>query len=166
MNLFAVSKDPYECAVTLDDKRLGKICLESAQIISTVMALQNREGPYKATHTNHPIVLWANDDDRNFSWVVKYNHALGIEFFLRFNKPHASYLAIQKQEIITTDQPPRSFVNCARNKEFELDFTWDSDVHRAYRRYLAVRWTKTDIKEPRWSNSMPPRWFKHGINLW
>ena len=41
------------------------------------------------------------------------------------------------------------FVNCARNKDLDLDYTLELDVCLAYKMYLEERWKYDKIK-PKW----------------
>jgi len=88
MNIFVSSFDPIESAQFLDDKRVVKMCLESAQILSTVMNENGLNGPYKTTHKNHPIVKWVKESSENYWWLIEHFSALCDEYNLRFNKEH------------------------------------------------------------------------------
>jgi len=61
MNIFVVSPDTMECAKALDDLRLNKMIIETAQLLSTAMRVQGYTGNdiYKSTHVNHPCAVWA-----------------------------------------------------------------------------------------------------------
>ena len=66
MNIFVSSFDAREAAKALDDKRLIKMVLETAQILSTNINLAGlRQGPYKTTHQNHPAVVWCRQSHAN-----------------------------------------------------------------------------------------------------
>lgn len=166
MNLFVTSPNHYECAIALDDKRLNKMCVETAQILST--ALWHRGiidvNLYKPVMIHHPIVLWAKEKDENL-WFTYLNFcSLFTEYFHRFNKKHATskncflfyqlvYKSLEKEDLVKH----LDFCNCARNTSLNLDFTNVSDVFQAYRMYLNARW-KTDKREPKWTNRTPPAW--------
>lgn len=162
MNLFVTSPNPYECAIALDDKRLNKMCTETAQILSTALWHRGFVDPnlYKPVMVNHPIVLWATEKDENlwFTWNMLFN--LSRVYVESFNKIHE---ATRKLDLILhyidnlPFSEPLSFHNSARNLSLNLDFTHIPDVCEAYRAYLNVRW-KTDKREPKWTNREPPKW--------
>ncbi len=65
MQLFVTDINPAVCARHLDDVRLNKIIVESAQLISTSHP-ELIHKPYKATHINHPLVVWISEDIENY----------------------------------------------------------------------------------------------------
>lgn len=69
MNIFATSPDPTACAQALDDKRVVKMVLESAQVICTVLNSRGIPTPYRSTHEHNPITLWSHDDD-HLAWLT------------------------------------------------------------------------------------------------
>jgi len=134
MNIFATDPCPIKCAQYLDDKRVVKMCLETAQILSTVCG----EG-YRPTHKNHPVVKWAKD---NYGWTLEHFMALSNEYYLRYGKIHKcnSLLKTFIDNRIETLGTP--FVNCTTYKHIP-------DVHMAYKLYLNDKWD-TDKREPTW----------------
>jgi hypothetical protein len=57
MNIFVTSICPIESVQALDNKRLIKMILESAQILSTAIWLNSKQSHselYRATHIKHP----------------------------------------------------------------------------------------------------------------
>ena len=137
MNIFATSKCPIECAKYLDDKRVIKMCLETAQILSTITGVG-----YKPTHRNHPAVLWAKD---NFSWTLEHFVALCNEYYLRYNKIHKSSELLKDFIENSIEDKVTPFVNCTTYKHVE-------DIHLAYQLYLNDKWD-TDKREPTWYRS-------------
>lgn len=169
MNVFAVDKSPLLCARALDDKRLIKMILETAQILCTVMnkAAGFQLTPYRSTHANHPITLWA-DDARNFNWLLLLGLAYGEEYEYRFDKRHASQDIIEAIDLewavmhVETGQSkplyPHSWCNAARRGDLGIDFAHVADTHRAYRLYLSARWPR-DKRAPAWRRRNPPDWY-------
>jgi hypothetical protein len=162
MNIFAVDKDVHLCARALDDKRLVKMTLETAQIMCT--AMQHYGWPdtvYKPTHENHPVVLWAKASPHNLSWVRNYLEALGFEYILRFGKTHKSYKDTmrERRELIGFGSMGQAteFANCTRRNGFGVDFRHVTPVTEAYKLYLNARW-KNDKREPKWTDREPPSW--------
>ena len=163
MNLFATSKDPRECAHALDDKRLGKMQLETAQLLCAGAAQWGViYAPYKPTHMSHPVSLWVRASQHNFVWAARYGAELDTEWQYRFGRRHKSgvvCVSIQNElsSLYLNVHEPLSFMNCARNSGLGLDYTGDADVQRAYQNYLCARWLQ-DARMPTWTRRGPPEW--------
>lgn len=104
MNIFYLDSNPQKCAVYHCDKHVVKMIVEYTQILSTTHRLidgeyieaekvyklpDERESMlYKATHINHPSVLWARTSVQGY----KYTHTLLTylleEYKIRYNKTH------------------------------------------------------------------------------
>lgn len=156
MNIFVTSFDPFESAQVLDDKRVIKMILESAQILSTVMNENEIKGPYKSTHKNHPVVLWVKESSENYWWLIEHFQALCEEYSLRFNKEHkcSQYheLFVDGYFELIQDDKLTNFVNCTKFKEIK-------EVTQAYRLALIDKW-KNDKRPPKWTNSIAPEWYR------
>ncbi len=147
MNIFATSECPTKCAEYLDNRRLVKMVLETAQIISTVIYKQDIKYHfinqlYKPTHMHHPCVIWAGKSEINLRWLFQHFQALCLEYTKRYNRVHKCYQFenIFKRYIgycfITG---PESFINCAANKKLGISYKNIKDTHLAYRLYLNKR---------------------------
>jgi hypothetical protein len=154
MNIFVTSDSPIECAKYLDDKRVNKMCLETAQMLCTALRQHGVEDErlYKQTHVNHPANKWVRKNLSNFMWTYEHFRSLLDEYSKRSNKIHGcsrllniieEYFQVIPKGIQT------SFVNCAANKKLNLDFKYIEDVYDAYKLYLKERW-KTDKRTPKW----------------
>lgn len=157
MNIFATSDDPMACAMALDDKRVIKMVLETAQMLCTVLHLRGIEVPYRPTHSTNKLVEWAKEPAHLY-WLLRHGFALDAEYSHRFGKRHASGVVIDslRQYIERTKDQPETYVNAARHGSLGIDFS-DRPVHAAYRRYLNARWPG-DKRKPVWTNRQPPRW--------
>jgi|ERR1043165_322676 hypothetical protein len=147
MNIFASSPDPEQCASFLDDKRLVKMVLETAQLLSTAINVCGSGiGPYKTTHVNHPCSIWTRESVRNYTWLVWHFEALCEEYTKRYKKVHKC------------QQHLRAFVNGANLMPIKDStpfpnctiFKQCADTHQAYRDYLEYKW-KNDKRTPKWS---------------
>ena len=157
MNIFATDPCPVASAQALDDSRVRKMTVETAQIICTVLHMRNEPAPYKPTHRNHPLTLWAAERPGNLYWLWRHGMALGAECEYRFDKGHKSFDVIQRLPVdLNMNCSPN--VNCASNKAFDLDFK-HLPVHEAYRTYLNARWP-LDKRRPLWTKRGPPSWAK------
>ena len=157
MNIFATSSDPIECAKFLDDKRCVKMCLETAQILSTVLHLRGHGGPYKPTHIHHPAVQWAAASRKNYQWTLQHFVALCDEYQARYHKVHKCKgllkdFVLLGQQATFPDWKQTPFVNCAANASLGISYKDIEDVHTAYKLYLSDRWD-TDKRTPTWHGS-------------
>lgn len=156
MNIFVSSFDPVESAQVLDNSRLIKMILESAQILSTVLHLNNIKSPYKPTHKNHPVVKWTNESSENYWWLLEHFQALCHEYEDRFHKTHKSsqyhdnFVDGYFQLNLTNDMTP--FVNCTK-------FSNIKEITQAYRLALIDKWNN-DKRPPKWTNCSPPEWYR------
>jgi len=135
VNIFATSPCPVESARFLDDKRVIKMILESAQLLSTAITLTGGEGPYRITHQNHPCSVWARSTRSNYLWLFDHFVALCDEYEARYNRLHKCEELSQvfyesADKILDGDMTP--FMNCTPHKS--------TPVHEAYIKTLREKW--------------------------
>ncbi len=155
MNIFCTSDCPIQSAKYLDNVRVNKMTLESAQLLSSALRLcgHSGEGIYKISHKNHPSSLWTRATQGNYKWLLEHFRALCDEYNRRTGKTHASskLLPIFEANIELIPAGERMpFSNNARNLTKGVDFTHEPDTIKAYQLYLAERW-ESDKREPKWS---------------
>ena len=163
MNIFVTSPDPKACAEALDDRRLVKMVLETAQLLCTAMHARGYEVAYKPTHFNHPCSIWARASLNNLQWLHQHGVSLGVEYDRRYNRLHASAEVILSMSdaikaLCRNAQRPLGFANVARNARLGLDYT-DRPVIDAYRAYLIAKWEE-DGALARWTNRKRPFWYR------
>lgn len=165
MNIFATSLCPVEGAVALDDKRVIKMSLESAQMVSSALFHNYGARPvgfYAPTHYRHPCVLWAARDHRNFSWLVKHGLALLDEADWRWGvkdrkcRPVLEKAREYENFLPSCEGDDTIFQNSARLAPGVMDYTHVSPVTEAYRQYLSHKWR---VSQPRWTRRDPPIWY-------
>ena len=155
MNIFASSNCPIESAKYLDNSRVIKMTLESAQLLSSALRLCGYVGDniYKISHKNHPSNVWCRTTQGNYKWLLEHFRALCDEYNRRTGKIHASSKLLPifeaNIELIPVGEK-MPFSNNARNLTKGVDFTHEHDVTLAYKLYLAERW-ESDKREPKWS---------------
>lgn len=155
MNIFFTHNCPIKCAQYLDTKRVSKMILETAQMLSTALREHGYTGSeaYKNTHRNHPSSIWCRTTRANFKWLRTHLLALYAEKLRRTGKGHKSFdlypLFVEFEHLIPEGELT-PFANCAANKEKGLDFKDIQPVTEAYRLYLTERW-KYDKLIPSWS---------------
>lgn len=158
MNIFFTSADPKECARALDDKRLVKMAVESAQMLSTAVAIHGGKPSYKVAWKNHPCTLWTAETRSNFMWHVQLLIHMGLEFEYRYGKKHKSAelaMRFAEQSHVVPDGPLTTFPNCSLRKDL-------ADVFEAYKEGFRTKWSQ-DKRPPRWTNRTPPTWWKNHI---
>jgi len=155
MNIFTPYDDKARSAKALDDKRLNKMLVETAQILSTALRVNDIQHPnlYKTTHEHHPCVVWASESRDNFMWLFDYFVELYRERRHRFaGRPtHKSFhtlvdilptLAHGIPEGVKTLLP-----NCTPYPDRSRAF--------AYRLTLSDKW-QMDKRVPKWTNRLKP----------
>lgn len=159
MNIFVTDMCPKKSAQALDDKRVIKMILETAQILSTVIRSFDENYAesnhlYKKTHTGHPCVKWAAKSRSNYYWLLAHMKALLEEYTVRFNKQHKSGTLLpaltEYASMMPQDLGLVPFANCT-------DFKHINDVHEAYKQALIFKW-KNDKIIPRWTKVPKPEW--------
>ena len=159
MQLFVLSKEPAEAPKYLADVHVRKMCLETAQILSTIMASKGIplcEGMPKPYNSNHPVIK-AIDTQRKLNWVLLYNIHLQAEYTFRFGKNH-KYACLVDDYIdglydyasngaITDYDFSKNFKNFKTNNHY---------VVGAYREYYKFK--KSQIKNLKYTNREEPWW--------
>lgn len=143
MQIFVTSPCPVESARYLDDKRVIKMILESAQLLSTAVRELGIDEGYRPTHKNHPCGVWTRKSRQNFEWLVRHGLALANEYNLRYGKHHKSVDVILKLRKYTNKFPDTGltkFANCAANRSLKIDYTHENNTFLAYQHYLNDRW--------------------------
>lgn len=88
MNIFYFTHNPDLNSKLLDDKRLIKMVLETTQLLSNGLYLNNQKSPYKPTHLKHPCSIWAARSKGNWNWLKTYGLALAKEYTRRYKRKH------------------------------------------------------------------------------
>lgn len=157
MNIFYLDENPVAAARCLVDKHVVRMVLETAQILSTVSVRYGVEAPYRATHRNHPVVLWAGNTKGNWEWTLLHGMGIASEYKLRFGKEHKSAAIIDwcleqgSKPSSGSLEPPRQ---CMPD-EYRCE-----DPVEAYRRYyIGDKIRMAAWREP----GLPPTWFKEAV---
>lgn len=161
MNIFVSDPCPTKSAQNLDDKRVIKMTLESAQMLCTALHEHGMSmyAKYKPTHKNHPCNVWARENNANYEWLLRHFWFLAEEYYFRTGKVHKSYkdcyynLSLGAKHIPPGELTP--FPNCAARKDLNIDYKHIQDVHEAYKLYLIDRWANDKLK-PKWTNRNRP----------
>ena len=164
MNIFVTDSSPLESARALDDRRLIKMTLETAQLLSGMLWVTQYwdERMYRPTHLKHPCAQWAAADQYNFIWLGQHGRALGSEYMWRFNRAHKSsavtHTCLRKIYPSLLEMPLDWFPNLTKFANCSM-FKENPDTIQAYRDTLNVKWQNDKIK-PKWTQGGPPLWCK------
>ena len=154
MNIFLTDPCPQVCAENLDDRRVVKMVLETAQLLSTACHVLHADDArlYKPTHVNHPCALFARESGGNFRWLVAHGVCLANEYAHRFGRCHASldviYVAARIGRCLSEDDAVSFSFNCSGHDTGNL-FT-------DYRLCLTGKWLAST---PKWTRRSRPQWF-------
>lgn len=155
MNIFVTDACPKLSAQSLDDKRVVKMALESAQMLSTALHEHNSPWkPYKVNHKNHPCTIWARTTRQNYMWLLEHFNALLTEYEIRYGKIHACAAHSPNFHLYAEcipDGPLTPFANCTVYKE-------TTDVIEAYRAFMLHKWNDLDVRCPTWKSGTFPTW--------
>ena len=182
MNIFVTDTCPVKSARALDDLRLNKMILESAQMLCTnalAMAKQfdgasllvpgstitDSLVPYKPTHMNHPCTIWAGKSHYNYNWLARHFIALVDEKTDRTHKIHLSYTKllpllthIYGTELAIPVDDNLSFVYAG---DYPVRTVSGLDVIASYRKTMLAKWEADRLKgrPPRWTNTTLVDWY-------
>ena len=181
MNIFVTDDDPRICAINLDNKRVIKMILESAQMLCTALAQHGGLVPrqvgttkkgkarydyyfhsglkaYKPTHVNHPSNVWCRETRNNYSWLLMHLRALFDEYTFRTGKTHASEY-IYEELVDGAKHIPQgkltASANCTARQDLNISYKHMSDIPAAYKLYLIDRWANDKLK-PKWTKRSRP----------
>jgi len=172
MNIFATSECPITSASALDDVRVRKMIIESAQLLSFALIINKDPQATFAmkeskSHMKHRCAIWAATSMTNYEWLYRHYQALvQIDTTIR-NKIHASarFMEVLSPSNITTipKLPLTEFANCASNLAYDIDMTHISPVTKAYQEYLIARWGREISigRFPKWTNRQHPSFCNH-----
>lgn len=159
MNIFVLDTDPELAAKYHCDKHVVKMCLEYAQILSTVVhqknpILHDHLNLYKPTHVKHPCVIWVHEDPIHFSWLYSLFKFTLDEYELRYGKIHGCFRIYDSlSEYYTRSEllHPTQFVKAMKAYPHLMNL---SDPVEAYRRYY---W-EAKREFATWKTEIPQWW--------
>lgn len=160
MNIFVTDTCPVRSALNLDDKRINKMIVESAQMLSSAVYKYTQEqvdGLYKPSYRNHPCTLWAGNTQANFNWLVDHGLAMAAVYETVYGRQHASCAPIiiaSRCAHVIPDGKLTPFANCTEDK------TSDLDIVEKYRAFMMVKWFERDAHLPTWKRRRKPDWIE------
>jgi hypothetical protein len=184
MNIFALDPDPMKCARYHCDKHVGKMALESTQLLfNGYWALSGHSGGkpdyfttrnmqaifednkiYAPTHWNHPCSQWVISYRENWLWTMFLGYYLCGEYQKRFNKEHACLAIIQEM----MDHPPE--LPNTKNGKISMRPQAMPDEYKIHKRPIAayrLYYIGEKSKIARWERGVsPPTWYIKNTELY
>ncbi len=160
MNIFYTDHNPEQAARNLDDKRIVKMVVESAQILSNAVWLNGHPGAsfYRPAFLHHPVCWWAASCKRNYWWLCSHYESLLTLYQEMYGRRHKCldyWERIMRNEhlisyrLIPPDMPD-IILNSTRFKQQETVF--------AYKCHLVYKWKYLDKRVPKWTGRPEPEW--------
>jgi len=161
MQLFILDLDPEKVPAMLCDAHVRKMCLETAQILSSVIRLQKKKLPPglpKPYNVNHPVIR-ALDTAQKINWAVQFNTALQREYCRRFGKKHAYFERAESYRKILFRPGaailPTGWTFARAFKDVKIT---ELDIVTAYRQYY--RHKRKVIRNWHYTKTEPPGWLE------
>lgn len=168
--MFICDASPVLCARALDDVRLSKMCLETAQMLSTAahagVIPASVDKLYKSSYESHPVVRWVCESSDHAYWTRHLLLDLDLEYLQRGGKRHASCAQILEA---VPAPPPTGWGEVGRRWQLPVESEFYNctsypslPVYDAYRVYLVDKW-RGDVEKdrcPTWRRRGPPEWLE------
>ena len=159
MNVFYIASDPVEAGRMHCDQHVGKMLIETSQMMSTAHRMLNNNtyadtaGLYRSTHANHPSCQWVRSSTLHYLWALRLACALSSEFRDRYGKSHKTSTLLSKLAHVPPKMPRDGFrppPQCFGDANSDL---MQPDTVAAYRAYYRRKGF------PKWSKSKTPEWY-------
>ncbi len=156
MPVYFLDNNPREAARCLCDKHLGRILVDTVQILCAVCQHYDYEVPYNSFSGNDFIVVWAKTSLANFRWLNDYADEIGKEYVKRYKKSHATIDVLK--ELPT---PPLANISLTEFPSIVPDKYKMEDTVESYRNlYIHEK-----SKNATWNKGTnPPNWYKEGLD--
>lgn len=161
MQLYVTSNNPKDCAIHLDNSRIGRAIVNNATMLSEAIYYYNPELDGKFTKLiypnrkiNHPLVRWTGYTIGNYTWVLNNFFWLLHEYDERkkYDTHHPCRKMLPAFRLLKAnipDGPRTKYLNHASNKKMGISFREEFNILNAYRKYLNTRWKNAKHK-PMW----------------
>jgi hypothetical protein len=159
MNIFAIAQSPLECAMALDDRRVNKMTIETAQLLNDALHLNQLPLCYGVNNPGHPLSKWVGINQSNFYWTVLLLTSLNKEYRYRYQKDvnHRSYDVALEHCMRQIRFLPKGNLTEFHNSSIFKNLP----IFEAYRKTMIYKWSHFEMP-PIWTNAARPDW---GITL-
>ena len=152
MNIFLLDYNIQKAAQYHCDRHVVKMCIEYAQLLSSVHRNLGTDVGYKLTHKNHPCAIWARTSLDNYLWLTELAFELGDEYTYRYGKVHKSIELVDTLPIPALPELGLTpFPKCVAD-----DLKSIEDTVEAYRKFYC----RDKASFCTWKRREVPWWFK------
>lgn len=153
MNIFVLDYDIKRAAQYHCDKHVVKMCIEYAQLLSSVHHSLGNPAGYGLTHKNHPCAIWARSSLDNYEWLFNLAIELGEEYTYRYDKVHKSISIVESLPFPALEYKGLTpFPKCVTDQHRDIE-----DVVEAYRAYYCI----DKARFCTWKRRETPNWFNN-----
>lgn len=186
MNIFFTSDNALHCAQALDNKRLNKMILETAQLLCGAIHHFIEQGDdrlndaqkavlYKRTHFNHPSAKFARRDAQCYTWLAEHFTHLAAEKVQRDQVAngtatwHLSWLKLNDAVDMYSSSKflgePIDPAIVLEHLAVDDDLKQLKDPFEAYRKHMMRKWTLDIIQNKKLSFGYrkAPDWFNANL---
>lgn len=158
MNIFALHPDPIIAASYHCDQHLGKMILETAQMLCSVAHIKMPGPwiPYKPTHVNHPCTKWLMEHYTHIAWTIRLAQELEFERIERVEHASTEVIKLCAANLLpgipVKEFPaPTSFIFCGPG---HIGYRSSLDIHQKYQAYYRE-------KHAAWLDTRRPMTYKN-----
>lgn len=171
MNVFVLDADPVLAAEMLCLQHLGKMLLESAQLLCAAAPV-DAQVPYRRTHRHHPCTRWLETTPGAWGWLVAHAQALAARYERVYGRRHKSAEVVEQVAVLGPAGPTMPAVFClvmpAELRALPTPIAEASPwlavaLYRAYYRRKAREWAAKG-RPMRWAGE-PPEWMNDGAEV-
>ena len=160
MNIFATDSCPFKSAQALPNILVNKMCLESAQLLSTAhVVIDGKQIAYRKTHENHPSAVWCRASVKNYLWLWQHFSALCSEYQHRTGKVHGCAKLVDV--LVAVPHNMRNHALTVMPKCMPDEHKVDC-VYQSYRNYLAAKFAAWQQRDKpifvSWTKRPAPLW--------
>jgi hypothetical protein len=155
MNVFFLHTHPAIAASAHCDKHVGKMLIESCQLLAAAHHLHGNgdKVSYKLTHKNHPSAVWTRSSRLHYRWVAELAYWLGIEFYKRYGKRHRSAMILETELF---EPPPNLTIATWSNPPLAMPEQYRSDdAVESYRAYYKSKQLVMTVQYYRGERRLP-----------
>jgi hypothetical protein len=142
MNVFYLHHLPRIAATYHCDKHVGKMLIESCQLLATAHHhFDNGDKvSYRPTHANHPSAVWVRASRLHYDWVAELAQGLGREFYWRYGQKHHKSSLVLCEQLLYAPPAMRDLPLLWSPPTLAMPDEYKSDDHiESYRRYYASK---------------------------
>lgn len=141
MNIFYLHQLPALAAAYHCDKHVGKMLIESCQLLATAHHYYGNgdQVTYRPTHANHPSAVWVRASRLHYMWLSDMVSYLSKQFMTRYGHHHKSG-QVWLAELVKCPPAMWALPSTWQPPTLAMPDEYKSDDHiQSYRRYYASK---------------------------